>query len=516
MGLMSFYKNILEDVEIKVDNENYLKLQINGTEVPLTQKKGKFVLLPTMDVLNNFYVEIEGSLEPKGLIFNPIKELVTNDNVGLDIYREAMASKLTTMIETFGNNFILVLSNTESQDSLGIELNKSISSLRKNVPGMKNGAKIGDETMINTWRKIIDKIIQSDDPLVRILTSNDKTKQYAKIGKISIDFYNLLDKGADEEKFKIYDISIRPKDRLVFMEIFNLLFPNIDKNGIVREETSVKISPTFITLLNLFYNTANRYKKMMKNLEFIDTEAARSCIITHTFKKEYIDTINETFALEKNSIPAENELNTTKKVLKSVTNDKGATSISIINVKEAIEPDLSEYEKTENKGGYLDNFFNQKQGITTGMFNNSNPINYQSVANAISTPTSMVAPVPQMQPIENKVSSPGKMVSVLTPQNNSQEAHNELMRRVNSGVGMNNMGQVMPNTMQPVMQPMQQQFVQPVQYFNTVQPQPYIMNNNTFIPQQPNFNQPFNYNPNFNYQQQFFNGINGSNGFRNF
>lgn len=324
--LLDFYKSILQDVDVIIDDNQYLKLSTENGEAFITRKKGKNILLPTKDVLNNFYIEDEeGNLIPKGLIFNPIKEHI-NENIGIDLLRDLMVAKLERMFLVFGNNLIITLTNPELQNELDIDLSMSIANLRKNVPGMKNGAKIADDTMLKNWAKLITETIESEDGMFQLLISADRSKKFNKIAKFLVNIYETLASTDEEEKIKIGKVTIRPKDKIVYKEIFKLLIPNITDKGLLTLETNNLDCPTFILALNTFYGIANRYKKFMVALEQADTVIAQTAVITNSFSKESIDAVNETFKVDKQLIPAENEINVSSKKVLAINNVANSTT----------------------------------------------------------------------------------------------------------------------------------------------------------------------------------------------
>lgn len=402
MKLLEFYKSILQDVNVIIDENDYLKLETKNGESFIVRKK-KNILLPTKNVLQDFYIQNENNeMVPKGLIFNPIKENI-NENIGIDLLRDCMVAKLEQIILAFGNNLIIALSNPELQNELDIDLSMCIANIRKNVPGMKNNAKISDETMIKNWTKLITEQIESENGLITLLISSDRTKKYTKVGKLLINIFDTLNSGDEEEKVKINKVTVRPKDKIVFKEIIKLLIPELDDNGLFTIGTNDLDCPTFILALNIFYSIANRYKKYMLSLETADTVTAQSVVIYNSFSKESIDKINETFGVEKNMLPSESELNTTKKVLsinnvnsnniekKELSISNTNTKVKNTNVNKAFAPTLNQVNSSFSGNINMMN----NMGTFNPNFNNrfiSQPNNFQ--------------PVPQVQPVVQPLPQP--------------------------------------------------------------------------------------------------------------
>lgn len=488
MNIIEFYKNILKDVDVDVDQDGYLEVNVNGNKIPITRKKGKRLILPTKEVINNFYTEVEGEMIPKGLLFNPLKEIISMENIGADVYRDQMSIKLSTMILAFGNNIILCLSNPESQTDLGMVLNNSFANLRKNVPGMKlEKNKVGDEAMIKAWEKMINNVLSDpEDELVRILTTNDKNRKYTKIGKLVIPIFEDIVKSDPEEKVKVGKTTLRPKDRVVFEEIFKLLFPDINEKGVVQEYTTSVEVPVMTTLLNMFYNVARRYHSLMDAVKHLDTEAANSCVIHNTFSKEFIDGVGKKYASELSFLPTENEVNNIQKVLDVKTNKNETSKTLEIRTEKKLEPYSEEtinldpvralrLNEMRYNGGYGQPMYQQpvmqQPMMGQPMMNYQQPVmNYQQHA------------VPQFQQpmnqgmrsigntsYQSKVEAPddfelrpqGKMVSVLNPERNlpqnygvpygAQNVFQQPQMYGNINMQQPMMGQPMMNYQQPMM-----------------------------------------------------------------
>lgn len=444
MSLITFYQDVLKQLDVFEDSEGFLKSKLNDEdEIYITRLKGKKIKLPTKVNLDNmFHPDENGKFIRSYLIFNPLSESAYEDGYSLELLLELIKKAMMTSLASLGELLLTAYNNPKLQHDLPLALQEFIGNAKdKSIKGMKSSGRAIDELMAEKWKRYIASFTTSiDKEMVTIVLARTKrigdTNSYTREARLTSSIYkDLKDALGSESNTSINGVSLRPKDVKIFFDIINLFLGTPDENGLVKVGTQDTNSPGFIALMRLAKQILNPTAKYIKSLA-IANPIYKEHMKEITLEDEDIDTAPVKYKKELTLIPTDNEINKGANVL----NVKQGTNLNTRNLHSSVATAINkpaealDYSENEPKTGAemllrrryaQDEAMMMQQGGMYGMVGHMNK--------------------PMPKPIR-----PG-MIGRLSPQYNSMEAQQQYMQEryngMNTGYGYGMQQQVIGNNM---------------------------------------------------------------------
>ncbi len=511
-SLTEFYTDVLSMVNIDVV-DGFLKQKSDDGYIDITRCKGMSIILPIKELMDNMYVlNKNNKFTPKYLLFNPLSERITEDNIGLEVLIDYIKVSFSLALIKFGEAVLHMYTEPKLQSDLPMVLNKFIQDAKdETVPGMKTTGRAVDDRSIKNWTKLITNYARSVDKdlFSLVIPRTKKVNDDKSFNREARLLCNLVDDlkqyDGTEENIKIMDTTLRPKDVKVFQDILNIFMVDMDKKGVIKVGSNDNDAPGFIALMGLFYKVAGNYSLCLDSIKDVDKLAIEEVIVN--FKDIDIDDINKASITYKNElmfIPTEADVN----LGSNVANSKKGTNLNTNNlhptVRDAVEMSKARVDEVQPLQTEPPSAMDQLLG-RRNIFGIGQPVRQYNVFGMQQPMNQPVQPMQQPLPNVNPMSSyqqPNtgrKMVSLLSPQYNTPEgnilAQQQIMasrqQNMQPTPTMPMMGQIGPVYGQQQMgpgymgQPMMP-YQQPMQGMNMYQPQMpnmglnvgYVPNNN--------------------------------------
>jgi len=220
-----FYDGIMGTLDIEVSSNGVLMVNINGVSTPLLLD-GLPVVLPTRENIKTVVELKNGKPEPVKYLFNPLDEsAIKGENKSFNLLKTIIERKFLGNIAGIGIILFSVLSNAKAENN-NMVLNKLLSKINKyRTPAVKQ---MIDKKTVEAWIELYDKIAQENSPYPYIklyIKRGGKIDniKYNRVGVITFPFLESLVKFTTKDK-KFLDITLRNKDKNVFLSLFEFLF----------------------------------------------------------------------------------------------------------------------------------------------------------------------------------------------------------------------------------------------------------------------------------------------------
>ena len=240
MQLLDLYRSMLNVAGLVATDDGFISTDFNGVVTP-TMIKGKRLVLPMPEHLSN----------PKPneqIIFHPLSEnMLRNESVVLEKYRSNVNVRLHFIISTLVYNLLIIATSPEEHSSLIPDQLEFLSVV-----------KAADSKTLEIFRKILTKMTadQQQNVFINIFLKRGgiigKTK-YSRVGIVNFPFYNELKKNQDN----VYDVKIRGKDREVYINIMEYIFPLISVSEAYNRGTNSTVAPYMDALMKTIIAVAS-------------------------------------------------------------------------------------------------------------------------------------------------------------------------------------------------------------------------------------------------------------------
>ena len=277
--LVSFYKSLLEALDLKVDKEGRIFIATGDKERPLTIN-GLPVVLPTDENTRTAVEIVNGTPTPVKIIFNPLDEdAIKGENESLKKLRQIIELKLNGVFYQIGESLFNVLYNTNKEVN-NIEIIRFATLLNKyKATGLKHPI---DEKLITNWIKLYKEILTSNydsHAYIKIFSKRGgkiNNIKYNRINSLGFPFAeNLFEIKPNKEKF--LDLKLRTKDKHAYLSLFEFIF-KVDIEQILdgfKFGSLNKIAPGFHVLMlvyNFVYEHMRGVIEALVNLDLEDRE----------------------------------------------------------------------------------------------------------------------------------------------------------------------------------------------------------------------------------------------------
>lgn len=255
IGLVDLYKAILKTGWLITDEKNYVYRDLSSVS---GENKEPFILLdkqvalPTRENLNN-------SGKENLLIFHPLLEgLIGGESPVIGKLRRAYSIRFTYSATTLFTALLSSAGHASETSKFSPDQMDLLKVLSADI----------DDKTIKTWNKLIEiafEQFKSSNGFADIYISSNSVvdgEAYSRYATVKFPIYEELAK--DKDKFFGSSIQIRKSDRKVYMNLFEFMFPGIDKKNHFSRGTNSRIAPyldsLFKTFGNLFTITNNLYQ----------------------------------------------------------------------------------------------------------------------------------------------------------------------------------------------------------------------------------------------------------------
>lgn len=432
MNLVEFYTTILNMVDIQVEN-GFLKQKSQNELIDLTRRKGMNIVLPVKELMDNMYVlNKNNKFTQKYLLFNPLSERLTTDNIGLEILSDFIKVDFGIALLKLGEATLRVYMEPKLQSDLPMIINTFIEEAKdSSVPGMKTTGKAVDETSIRNWIKLITSYMRSLDkelftlviPRTKNVTDKSSFTREARLMCNLLSDIKEVD-GA-ETNVKVNDVTLRPKDVKVFQDILEIFMVDKNDKGLIVVGSNDEEAPGLLALMGLFYKVAGNYSLCLDSMKNVDKMDIEDIIVDFKLSIDDINKAPKTYKKELALIPSESELN----LGTDVANSKKGINLNTNNlhpvVKEAVESSKEKYEEIKpletapmSAMDMLLNKGNNVFGLNQPVMNPQMMPNYQQ-------PMQQQL-LPQVNPLEVNQQPKSTFISRLNPRFNSMAGNIQL------------------------------------------------------------------------------------------
>lgn len=413
LSVVSFYKNLLDVLDLHTKEDGQLFTKLSDKETPLLIG-GLPTYLPTPDNIKTIYTIVDGVSKKQKELFNPLSEnTASGANKTFMKFRNILEYKMLNVFYYMGEALLLISMSKEEINDLNIVKFTSL------LSRYKGGAKqlIDDKTLelwLKTYQNILNKY--NNKKFINLLVRKGgliDNIHYNRVGVITFPLGELILKLDNKDRI-LLDNKLRLKDIEVFKTIYEFLIGDdeVIEDGFMIGSLNKK-SPSLHTLLLMYDKLYKLFTPVIESILNIGVDEDMAKMLN--LKKLPFDVAN----------------------LSSIIDGYETDVIKIPN-------DLS---KPSDPIDYslpnTSNAFNTNSGNTTVV--NEEP----SIANNFNL---------GKQPVNKIVSSPFGEINLGINQNQQQYIPNQ---QFNNGISMN---QQQPQYYQPQQQ--QPQYYQPQQQFN--------------------------------------------------
>lgn len=299
----NFYVKLLETLKIEVDESGYLYV---GDEKNLLTQDTKLLVLPTRENISSMYAKNDdGVIEQIKFLFNPLNE----DIVAGGFNKSVMKIKSITE-RLLGHSFSLLVeqllqlaSDKKYQKDISIELTKVLGKMKEDTTsGIK---KIIDNNSTENFIKIYTKTLEQEKGMFSIYLKKVGTidnKKYIRTATLSSSVYEML----CNKESSIYGIKLRNKDIAIYKILFEYLLPGIENGNSITIGSNDGVAPTFVSVYELFYNIANRFNKVVKEIEHLNVDVANQAKFNLNITLSELHTLSD-YSSDLKEIPSENK-----------------------------------------------------------------------------------------------------------------------------------------------------------------------------------------------------------------
>lgn len=243
MDLIQFYKSTLANASIRANAAGELNLSVKGCEISF-QIDGNRVVLPTPEQV----------ADKRGkTFFHPLREnVISAESPVVQQYRKALNIKLQFSICALISEILLLATSPSEHAKASIAQGDILVA-----------AKDADETTMAKWKQLmaaIEKAIKTDDTKNRLVHTFLKRKgsvgdrTFSRVATVTFPFFEQLK--TDEKQ--IFGVPLRRKDRVVFHDIFALIFPGVIDGTNYSYGTNSDIGPFFDAMLGAVIKLGER------------------------------------------------------------------------------------------------------------------------------------------------------------------------------------------------------------------------------------------------------------------
>ena len=309
MSVIEYYKRILTNLGMVVDDQGYLYIMSNDDKVLLCND-GKPMVLPTSEHMNSIYQlnEETGEMEISKLPFNPLNEdVIKGDSQALKRLKSIVELRLGHVLVAIGESLLILASNKALQTKTNLEISKFLGEINK---AQNQGIKqLVDDKTIDSWAAIYANVIKKGKGALSIFLKKKGTingQTYTRLAVASSEIYDELMK-ADKDT-PVFGVKLRNKDLIIFRIIFTYILQELNDDGTLSFGSNDTTSPAFLSLMNLAYKLLHRFNKLWSGLKTINTETYDSYFVKDLMSIEEVNDIQK-FHTELLNIPSELDLN---------------------------------------------------------------------------------------------------------------------------------------------------------------------------------------------------------------
>ena len=314
LNLLDFYKDLLAVFDIEADEQGRLFIRSSKTKLPITID-GKPLVLPTRENIENSVEIKDGKPEITMIIFNPLKETATKgENKTLLKFKDIMERKVNHSFAIVGEVlFSLLAANLDKIENP--ELISLIQELNKyKAPGIKH---IVDENTAKHWVDIYTKLVRrpvNEQYLYNVLKRGGKIgdKKFNRTCTLTFPVYEKLN-SVNPKKETFYDVKIRNKDKSAYMVLHKFTFDLLEDELLYGHSfgSENKIAPAFESILISYgfvkekiNNLIDILKEEKYDVDYLEEARLKDLPI----KVEDLGIFIEAVKSEIKEIPSENEL----------------------------------------------------------------------------------------------------------------------------------------------------------------------------------------------------------------
>jgi len=248
-----FYTSILDYSGITVENNILVNKNDKLGDITVNEKH---ISLPYLSVLKN---------PDNKIIFHLLNENYTSPETTLfNLYKKRLVLELNLKLSSLIISLISVASDVQLQQKIKssklIELVNNIGEIDHSyIESFLNLVKASKK--VNNEAFILDVYLKKNGEI--------KDVPYAAIGKINFHMYSEIEQALNnkDKEYKAFGYKLRKKDLLAFINIFNVVFPNINTPEAYVEGTDNKIFRYLNILLKTSYEVSSRVNELVRLLE---------------------------------------------------------------------------------------------------------------------------------------------------------------------------------------------------------------------------------------------------------
>ena len=307
-NIIDFYKQVIENVGLAVDDEGYIYNSDEDDKVMITND-GKPMVLPTREHIKNIYTQNEdGEMVISKSLFNPLNEdVVKGDSPSFKKLKIFIERRLGHVFYLVGKGLLILADNKNLQRKTSLEINKWLASFSEaNGKGVKS---VVDGKTLEAWDKIYSNSLKKTGGMFNIIVKKQgkyESEVYNRLAVLGSDVYDELVE-LDKEG-TVYDVKIRNKDIVVFKNLFEYLLPDLDDNGTVNVGSNDDICPAFITLMTMYVKLRVKWNKVVNHIKDVDKTLESSCHVDNLITIRELEDL-DMYTSDLKTIPNEIDLN---------------------------------------------------------------------------------------------------------------------------------------------------------------------------------------------------------------
>lgn len=249
--LIDFYTHLLEDLDIKPDEEGFLTADFGGTKIPVTVSK-KRLCLPTTGILR-------GGNWDKRIVFHPVEEkLSRGESTVLKALKDYIQMRITTTVVLIGRAILEVAADPARQ----VELKGGGSFLSVIGACDKN-----DLTHFNAVIKGVSKSPDNRVISIYLKRGASKTTEESYTRKSVVTFPLLEELNGDGD---VFGVKIPKKSKRAIAGAFEVIFGDAVTRAEYSTATSKTDAPYLSSLLGSFAKLGLRINDVITPMTFID------------------------------------------------------------------------------------------------------------------------------------------------------------------------------------------------------------------------------------------------------
>ena len=310
MALLEFYKQVLENLRLHVDDEGYVYVGNEDTKMLLTVDNGKQLVLPTKEHINSLYtVDENGEVSITKCLYNPLNEdVIKGDSVSIRKTKRLVERILSHIIASTGSILIKLIASPEFQKNTPLIINKFLSGLNDLEIGTVKS--IVDDKTSSYWLRIYEKTVKDTDGLVSVFLKKRGKHKGEMFNRLAVLHSKTYEELCNYNKdVGMCGFKLRNKDVKLYKYIFEYLIP-----GLVNDNKTYTIgsndveSPTFISLMSIFYSVVEKTNSVLKPLENVEPDEYKQAYVKNAVTVKELSEL-EKYKKELLKIPSDLDIN---------------------------------------------------------------------------------------------------------------------------------------------------------------------------------------------------------------